>query len=407
MRTYRVLQIYSGNLYGGIETLLVTLARSRPLFPQIERSFALCYHGRLWDELVAAGAPVFDLGPVRFSRPWTLFRARSRLRRILRENKFDAVMTHACWPHAAFAGVVRRAGLRLVLSVHDELKGKDWVERLAGRVQPDMIVANSRFSAFHARKVFPCTPMRVVYHPVPPVQTECRADWRAQVRKEFGTPEQQIVIFQASRLERWKGQHVHLHALSKLRELPGWEAWFAGGVQKAGEQAYFEELQQIVKAGGITDRVRFLGQRSDVPRLMAAADIYCQPNSGPEPFGLSFVEALATGLPVVTSNVGGGAEIVTAECGILTPPDDADAVADALKDLIVNLGRLKELSMAAPARAAKLCDLKRQIARRAVCLLGDQAGPDLLEAAEMQTFERDTTPFPSVGFTPPKERVTV
>jgi glycosyltransferase involved in cell wall biosynthesis len=47
----------------------------------------------------------------------------------------------------------------------------------------------------------------------------------------------------------------------------------------------------------IADRVRFAGQRDDVPRLLAAADLHCQPNSSPEPFGVAFVEALAAGLP--------------------------------------------------------------------------------------------------------------
>src|SRR5207244_2005466 len=121
-------------------------------------------------------------------------------------------------------------------------------------------------------------------------------------------------ILQASRLERWKGQAVHLEVLGRLKEVPGWAAWVAGGPQKAGEAEFLAELKAAAVANGVADRVRFLGQRSDVPRLMAAADVYCQPNTGPEPFGLSFVEALYAGLPVVTSGFGGASEIVTGEC---------------------------------------------------------------------------------------------
>ena len=69
--------------------------------------------------------------------------------------------------------------------------------------------------------------------------------------------------------------------------------------------------------------MRFLGQREDVPRLMAAADVFCQPNTGPEPFGIVLVEALYAGLPVVTSGFGGAAEIVDQTCGVLTAPGDA------------------------------------------------------------------------------------
>ena len=55
---------------------------------------------------------------------------------------------------------------------------------------------------------------------------------------------------------------------------------------------------------GIADRVRFLGERFDVPRLLAAADVHCQPNSGPEPFGIAFIEALYASLPVVSTRIG-------------------------------------------------------------------------------------------------------
>ena len=64
---------------------------------------------------------------------------------------------------------------------------------------------------------------------------------------------------------------------------------------------------------------------------MAAADVFCQPNTGPEPFGIVLVEALHAGLPVVTSGFGGAAEIVEQTCGFLTTPGDTVAVATALR----------------------------------------------------------------------------
>ena len=136
-----------------------------------------------------------------------------------------------------------------------------------------------------------------------------------------------MVILQASRLERWKGQAVHMAALGLLRDVPGWECWLAGGIQKAEEGQFLDELQSTTDLAGIADRVRFLGQRADVSRLMAAADVFCQPNSGPEPFGIVLVEALYAGLAVVTSAFGGAVEIVDATCGELTAPGDPQSVA--------------------------------------------------------------------------------
>jgi glycosyltransferase involved in cell wall biosynthesis len=94
---------------------------------------------------------------------------------------------------------------------------------------------------------------------------------------------------------------------------------------------------------------------------MAAADVYCQPNTGPEGFGLTFVEALRAGLPVVTSRLGGGAEVVTEACGVLTPPGDAAAVAEALCGLIKDPARRRALGAAGPTRAAELCEPDRQL----------------------------------------------
>jgi glycosyltransferase involved in cell wall biosynthesis len=184
---------------------------------------------------------------------------------------------------------------------------------------------------------------------------------RATVRSELGAAEGTVVILQASRLERWKGQSVHLAALGLLRDVPGWECWLAGGAQKGGEGNYLSELRSIVRRVGIADRVRFLGQRADVPRLMAAADVFCQPNSGPEPFGIVLVEALYAGLPVVTSGFGGAPEIVDPSCGILTRPGDAEAVAAALRGLIQGPSLRRTLGDAGPRRAQELCDPTRQL----------------------------------------------
>src|SRR5258708_10528589 len=102
----RVLHLSAGNLYGGIETLLATLARHRSLCPAMQPHFALCFAGRLNDELEDAGVPVDLLGNVRISRPWTVWQARRRLRGLLDRQHVDAVITHGCWPHALFAPVV-------------------------------------------------------------------------------------------------------------------------------------------------------------------------------------------------------------------------------------------------------------------------------------------------------------
>lgn len=372
----KVLHLTAGNLYGGIETFLVTLARLRHLWPEVEPHYGLCFPGRLKDELIAIGVPVHDLGGVRLSRPWTLWQARRRLKRLLADVPFAVAVGHGSWPYVVFGPVVRRAGVRLVYMAHDAISRWHWLNRWAARTRPDAVIANSRFTASATQQVFPDVPTCIIYLPVPPPSLDSDpAALRRSVREQIGTAADAVVIVQASRLERWKGQSVHLEALGRLQDLAGWEAWFAGGPQKAGEAEFFTELRQRADELGLTGRVRFLGQQRDVPALLAAADIYCQPNTGPEPFGISFVEALYAGLPVVTSDFGGGAEIVTPDCGIVCPPGDVAAVAEALRALITDPPRRCALGSSGPARAAALCAPSRQIRAWAEAVLGVSEQP--------------------------------
>jgi glycosyltransferase involved in cell wall biosynthesis len=111
----------------------------------------------------------------------------------------------------------------------------------------------------------------------------------------------------------------------------------------------------------IDKRVRFLGQRSDVRRLLAAADIYCQPNTSPDSFGLTFVEGLLAQLPVVTTAMGGALEIVDSSCGVLVQPHDSGALATCLRHLILDPDWRSSLGSAGPCRARRLCDPASQM----------------------------------------------
>lgn len=360
----RILHLYSGNLFGGIERLLVTLARERQCVPEMTPSFGLCFRGRLADELHQAGVPVVDFGSVRFSRPWTLVRARWRLARLLRREQFDVVMTHAAWPHAVFAKTVRRANVRLVHMVHDVMTGPaNRFENRAGRTPPDIVIANSHFTERSVPLVFPGVRTEVVYLPVAPPAIRDNAADRAAIRSELRTSQSDVVILLAARLERLKGHAVLIEALGRLRNQPGWTAWIAGGPQKAEESGYLADLIASANNHGVQGRVRFLGQRSDIHRLLNSADVVCQPNTGPESFGIALVEALFVGKPVVTSAIGGVCEIVDDTCGVIIPPADVPRLEEALGRLICDPTHRHSLGMNGPSKADRLCRPDRQMTR--------------------------------------------
>ena len=366
----RILHVHSGNLFGGVETALLSLAREQARAPRVEPVFALCFDGRLARDLRALGAAVRMLAPVRARNPLSVMRARRRLAEVIEADRIAAVICHMAWAHAIFAPAVRRSGRPLVFWMHNAANGRHWVERWAARTAPDLAICNSSFTASTIVKLFTPARNEILCFPVATGGPRLPPSERDAIRRELGAPPDGAAILQASRMEPLKGHESHLRALSTLREHRDWVCWMAGGAERPHERAYLERLMILARELGIDGRVKFLGHRDDVNRLMRAADIFCQPNAAPDAFGLVFVEALGAGLPVVTTAMGGACEIVDERCGILTPPDDVPALARALSNLIENPAERLRLGSAGQERAATLCDPAARMAQFEEILLG-------------------------------------
>ena len=139
------------------------------------------------------------------------------------------------------------------------------------------------------------------------------------------------------RLAPWKGQHVFLHAASRVLKAGYRARFFVIGAPLFGEEAYREELERLTGSLGISDRVEFLGFRSDVEAVLQGLDILVHASTTPEPFGQVVIEGMAQKLPVIGTDGGGVREIIShQENGLLIPMDDIPALADALKTLMDN-----------------------------------------------------------------------
>lgn len=365
----RVLHAHSGNLYGGIESMLRTLAVFRTAAPTMDPRFALSFEGRISRELQDAGAQVDLLGPVRFSRPWTAWRARRRLASLITADQPDLVICHSDWTQALAGPVVRRARLPLVRWYHapPQGRGAHWLERLARWSRPDFALCNSDYTARGVAARDAVIPRATIRPPVPPPDPAGTS--REQIRASLGARDDMTVILQVGRIEPGKGHSVLFQALALLAGRSDWVAWEAGGAQRDSELRYLGALSIVAAQLGLAQRVRFLGERKDIRSLYAAADIYCQPNATPDSYGLTFIEALFAGVPVVTSGIGGAVEIVDPACGVLVPPGDPKALADALQRLISDPAARRALGVAGPARAkalsdptARVADLAKQLA---------------------------------------------
>jgi glycosyltransferase involved in cell wall biosynthesis len=349
----KVLHISAGNIFGGIETVLVTMARERRQCPELKPHFSVCFEDRFSRELRATGAPVDYLGNVWVRNPLTILRARAALDRLLSQESIDVAICHSPWAHDVFGPVVKDHNIPLVFWSHGFVTGRHWLEVWARRKLPALVICNSRATEASVKTLFPDVPSQVIYAPV----SNCAP---IRVHLPEGKP---VVVIQVSRMERWKGHALLLEALAELMDLPNWVCWVVGGAQTDRERKYEDSLHDLAGKLGMGDRVAFLGARDDVPDLMTQADIFCQPNQSPEPFGIVFVEALQSGIPVVSSKHGGAAEIVNDSCGILVPPGELTPLTTALRSLIEDSQKRLRLGEAGPARAQALCDPTRQLER--------------------------------------------
>jgi glycosyltransferase involved in cell wall biosynthesis len=267
----RILHLHSGNQFGGIERLLVTLAESCAEAPGVEHVFGLCFRGRLSQELERAGAWVVPLGAARLARPDTILRARRRARVAIDDLAPDVIVTHLPWARVVFGAVLRRVAASTVQWVHGYAARPGWLDRLAERYPPNACLYNSRFTATLCANRFPSIPARVVYYPV---RLGAASESRDDVRQRFATAGNDLVIVQTSRMEAWKG---HFDLVDAARQLPTslpWVIWFAGGPQTVAQTRYYERLQEHVARSGLAMRVRFLGEITDVSSTLHASDVF-------------------------------------------------------------------------------------------------------------------------------------
>lgn len=156
----------------------------------------------------------------------------------------------------------------------------------------------------------------------------------AEVRKALKIPPDSVLVSMVGHLRSWKGQDVVLAALQALDAGTRTQlrVIFVGGVDPASSD-YFAELKQLVAQDPLHECVAFLGERSDVPDLMNAADIILHASTVPEPFGLVVLEGMALCKPVIASRLGGPMEVVTPESGLLFDPAQPNQLATILERL--------------------------------------------------------------------------
>ncbi len=281
---------------------------------------------------------------------------------------------------AALVRIARRGGADVLYS-HS---GKDsWLGGIAGLIcriplvrSRELIMPARHASAYNLfpRRVLTCSDAvrrhlvqsgvreeKVFVH-YPPVDvarfgTVPSSD-RERVRRELGLDGRFPVIACAGELRPEKRQVDLVHAMKPLLvEFP------TAVLVLAGRDRGSPDVREAAERTGVASHVIFAGEREDVPAILANADAYAFPSSV-EPFGMGLVEAMAAGIPVVSTSVGGLAEIVTDGVdGLHVPPLSPDAIARAvirifrepgLRERLVAAGRIRARHFDAPCAMERL-----------------------------------------------------
>jgi len=156
------------------------------------------------------------------------------------------------------------------------------------------------------------------------------------VRREFGIPPDAPLLVSVSRLFGQKGQRELLRAFARVRgDVPTvWLLIVGSDALEVHGGSFTDELKVLAGELGVGDRVIFAGERSDIPQVMAACDVYSMP-SFEEPFGLVFLEAMAMQKPVAALDNGGTPEVVEhGRSGLLAAPGNVDALARNIVTLL-------------------------------------------------------------------------
>jgi glycosyltransferase involved in cell wall biosynthesis len=253
--------------------------------------------------------------------------------------------------HAAFTPVDVASPLR---AAKTRLFHRKWLanERAALAVAR-VVVCNSRLTARHV--VEHCgvaeEKTRVVRYGCDPEQLgPITAAQRFAVRAELGWPDRPTLVFIGALGDRRKGFDTLFAAMSELCRDPAWDADLA----VIGRGAELPAWQQRARDAGLAERVRFLGFRNDVPRVLAACDAIVHP-ARYEAYGLGVHEAVCRGLPAIVSATAGVGEVLagTLDELLLTQLEDASALADVLRRWRKNLDAVRE-------RAVPLANRLRQ-----------------------------------------------
>ena len=317
----RVAHIVQRMAPGGLEVLVLELSRQLPgehVIISLEGEAKALRAA--WPRLGECAQPLIAMA----KRPGFDLNLILRLRARLREQRIDSVFTHHAGPLLYGGSAARLAGVdRLIHVEHDVWQFDDpkrlrLMRRVAALTRPHVVGVAERMREPLSR-IYPRQSVEIIVNGV--ALDPCGAD-RAKARRVLGVDRDAPVIGAVGRLEGVKGHDLLIEAVASMPSTPL--------LLIVGDGSRRSDLERLARDLGIASRVRFLGHCDNVAQILPAFDVFCQPSRA-EGLPLAVLEAQACGVPVVATDVGDLASAVCPVSGRLAAPENAAALAGALK----------------------------------------------------------------------------
>jgi len=221
-------------------------------------------------------------------------------------NQFrpDIIVAHSAIPMLyARAALFNRKMPKIISVLHavDDYRG--WRLRLPEYIlssKSDRVVAVSNESAQNYVKRFSRIHVNVVPNGINLNRIILAAENRVNYRERFGLSDRAIIVLQVGRVTTVKQQHFSLEAmLPIMRDDPNVELWFVGLIE---DKSYYDAILDKIKSYRIVDRVRFWGGQANIEEFLSVSDLFLMPSER-ESSGIAFLEALASGVPVIASDI--------------------------------------------------------------------------------------------------------
>ncbi len=323
MHRRTILQIIPELETGGAERTTVDIAAA--LVEHGDRAIVLSEGGRLVADLEAAGGE-HHVFPARTKNPFSIIANAFRLKRKIEREKVDIIHARSRAPAWSALIAARMAKIPFVTTYHGIYNQKSKAKALYNSVMArgDAVIANSRYTAALIAERHPFARGKIaVVHRGSDLQgfrrqaiPQGRLD---ALRQEWGIAEGEIVILNVARLTAWKGQRVLIDALIQMAKSGNdrWTAILAGADQ--GRAGYRADLESRIAQAGLDKKILLVGHCDDIAAAHALATVAVVASTEPEAFGRAAVEAQASSVPVVVTDIGAAPETV------LAPPDVAEA----------------------------------------------------------------------------------